>query len=70
MFERDWDIINNTLNALPSKSSFDEKNNFNSLYENRLKAQKKCKHMWENDTDATYTTKKGLRKCAICGREF
>ena len=70
MFEKDWNIINQSLGSLPDRHSFDESNNFINPYTNRNKAQKKCRHMWDNDTDATYYAKKGLRKCAICGKEF
>ena len=70
MFERDWNIINSSINKITNRHSFDEENNFINPYENKVGAQKKCRHMWENDTDATYYTTKGRRKCAICGREF
>ena len=70
MFEKDWNIINNSLNTFQDRHSFDEGNNFVNPYSNKSCAQKKCRHMWENDTDATYYTKGHKRKCAICGKEF
>ncbi len=70
MFERDWDIVNNSLQTIRERHSFDESSNFISPYVDKKGAQKKCTHMWENDTDATYYSKGGKRKCAICGKEF
>ena len=70
MFEKDWNIVEHSLQSLPTKHSFGEETEFINPYQNRKLAQGKCRHMWENDTDATYIVKNGKRKCAICGREF
>lgn len=69
MFEKDWNIVNESLSTIKQRTSFNDMNNINP-YENKYKAQSKCKHMWDNDTDATYYAGKGKRKCAICGKTF
>lgn len=46
-----------------------KENDFNP-YDNPKKYQAKCKHMWDNDTDAIYVDHRGKRICAICKKEF
>ena len=70
MFEKDWNIINNNLETISKRFSFNSEKESVNPYQNKNMAQKKCRHMWENDTDALYVTKEGKRKCAICGKVF
>lgn len=70
MFEKDWDMARNVANAIPTRHSFGERNDFINPYTETRKAQRRCSHMWENGTDAIYIIKGNKRKCAICGREF
>ncbi len=70
MLENDRNLIDNHFRTINSRHSFDDtKENINP-YKNKKLAQKKCTHMWANDTDAIYIGPKGRRKCAICGKEF
>lgn len=70
MFEKDWSIVEEAFKQIPNKHSLDEEKDFINPYQNKVGAQKKCKHMWGNDTDAFYVCRNGRRKCAICGKEF
>lgn len=70
MLENDYLKISKSLDKIGQRHFFDEEENFINPYQNRIKAQNKCNHMWPNDTDALYITFKGRRKCAICGKEF
>lgn len=68
MLERDYDIIKQSLETIGSRHSFEPMEQ--DPYKNIAQVQKKCKHMWANDTDAIYFGPRGKRKCAICGKEF
>lgn len=70
MLEKDYDRIQQSLNEIGRRHSFDEEDNFINPYKNRVKAQNKCNHMWSNDTDAIYLGAHGRRVCAICGKKF
>lgn len=45
------------------------KDKFNP-YDNPQKAQRQCKHMWDEETSAIYVNHLGKRICAICKKEF
>ena len=70
MFERDREIIEESLRTFNTRHSFCDRGNSINPYASKKIAQTKCKHMWENDTDAIYLNAKGKRRCAICGKEF
>lgn len=68
MLEKDRQIITQSLETIHDRHSFESEEV--NPYKNLSKAQKRCNHMWPNDTDAIYCGPKGKRKCAICGKEF
>ena len=68
MLDNDYDIIYESLKTINTRHSFEKEEE--NPYHNPHRAQKKCTHMWSNDTDAIYYTAHGKRKCAICGKEF
>ena len=68
MLERDYEIAKYSIETIGNRHSFDRKEI--NPYKNIAKVQKKCNHMWQNDTDAIYFGPKGKRRCAICGKEF
>lgn len=70
MLEKDYDIIQKSLNNIGQRHSFDEEKDFINPYKSKNKAQTKCTHMFQNDTDAIYTGPRGIRTCAICGKKF
>lgn len=67
MLEKDYEKVKESLETIGTRHSFEHEEN---PYQNIAKVQKKCNHMWPNDTDAIYFGPKGKRKCAICGKEF
>ena len=70
MFDNDYDKILNSLEQIGQRHSFDEQKEYINPYKNKIQAQVRCKHMWENDTDAIYYGPNRRPKCAICGKEF
>jgi hypothetical protein len=69
MFDsNDREIIEQSIKTIKDRHSLQEEN-FNP-YDNPQKAQKKCKHMWNNGTDAIYFGANGKRICAICKKVF
>lgn len=68
MLERDYEIARKSMNTIGSRHSFDGEEI--NPYHNIAKVQRKCNHMWQNETDAIYFGPNGKRKCAICGKEF
>ena len=67
MFEKDYDLVQEAFHNIGSKHSFEKEVN---PYKNQATIQRKCKHMWPNDTDAIYFISNGKMKCAICGKVF
>ena len=68
MLENDYEIVKKHFDTIGERHSFD--NTEENPYKNINEIQRKCKHMWPNDTDAIYMTAHRKRKCAICGKEF
>ena len=68
MLEQDYQLVKDSFNTIKTRYSFEQTED--NPYKNLSKIQKKCKHMWPNDTDAIYVKANGKRKCAICGKEF
>lgn len=68
MLEKDYELAKQAIQSINGKYSFEPMDE--DPYKNIARIQKKCSHMWANDTDAIYVSSKGKRKCAICGKEF
>lgn len=67
MLERDYELIKQSLESINTRHSLEQEDN---PYQDIGKIQRRCTHMWPNDTDAIFVGSKGKRKCAICGKEF
>lgn len=67
----DWNSIGHSLDSIGTRHSPEDKDeDCINPYQNVKGAQKKCRHMWSNDTDAYYIDASGRRRCAICGKIF
>ena len=66
----DYEVVNDRLSTIFSRKGFDLEEQQINPYQNRIAAQKKCTHMWANETDAIYLGAHGHHICAICKKVF